>query len=71
MNFDSKFWRWFTAIATVIGLIAGGLALYDYVTEDPYTIKYEQKLAPGQKATLDSGKPVRKGVIITPKEASP
>ena len=68
MNFNSKFWIWFARIATIIGLLTGGLALYDYLTDDPYVIEYEQRLAPGQKATLDSGEEVRKGVVIKPKE---
>ena len=61
-------WKWITIVATVLGLITGSIALYDYLTEDEYTIRYEQRLSPGQKATLDNGQPVEKGITITPKE---
>jgi len=61
-----RVWKIITIIATLIGLITGSIALYDYLTDDDYTIKYEQRLLPGQKATLDNGQPIEKGIIITP-----
>jgi len=39
-----KFWLWFARIATVIGLLTGGLALHDYLTEDEFII--EQRMSP-------------------------
>ena len=41
--FENKFWRWFTAIATVLGLITGGLALHDYITTDKRDIAIEHR----------------------------
>lgn len=67
--FESKFWTWFARIATIIGLITGGLALYDYVTDDPYTIEYEQKLSPDAAERYDAGEVIEKGVRIIPEGA--
>lgn len=64
--FKNKFWTWFARIAAIIGLITGGLALYDYVTTDEYTIeqtvdpevmKRLRELGPGESITVEKGKP--------------
>ena len=66
MDFNSKFWRWFTAIATVLGLVTGGLALYDYATKeeftieqsvDPETMKRLKELSPGETIIIEKGRP--------------
>lgn len=67
-RFRRAFWLWFARVATVIGLLAGGLALYDYLTEGQYTIKYEQKLSPEAMESLGRGETIEKGIIITPEE---
>lgn len=67
-RFRRACWKWFTRIVAVIGLITGGLALHDYLTEDEYTIKYEQKLSPEAMESLGRGETIEKGIIITPEE---
>jgi len=61
-----KFWLWFARIATVIGLITGGLALYDYLSEDQYTIEQSvdpetmkrlRELNPGETINVEKGRP--------------
>jgi hypothetical protein len=63
---ESKFWIWFARIATIIGLITGGLALYNYVTTDKYTIeqtvdpetmKKLRELGPGESIPVMKGRP--------------
>lgn len=60
MNFNSNFWKWFARIATIIGLVTGGLALYDYVAEDEFII--EQRMSPEAmddiRKRLDAGEEV-------------
>ena len=66
MNFDSKFWKWFTAIATALGLITGGLALHDHFTKEEYTIEQSvdpetmkrlRELNPGETINVEKGRP--------------
>ena len=40
----TKAWKVITIIATLIGLITGGMALYDHFTEDEFII--EQRMSP-------------------------
>jgi len=63
---SGKFWRWFVAIATVLGFVTGGLALYDYATKeeftieqsvDPETMKRLRELKPGESIDVRKGRP--------------
>jgi len=61
---DGKFWLWFARVAAILGLLTGGLALYDYATTDEYTI--EQTVDPETMEKLKELNPggtidVRKG----------
>jgi len=38
---DSKFWLWFTRIVAILGLLTGGLALYDYMTDNERDVVIE------------------------------
>ena len=39
-----KIWKWVTIIGTVLGLLTGGIALYEYLSEDEFII--EQRMSP-------------------------
>jgi hypothetical protein len=62
----SKFWGWFVAIATILGFVTGGLAVYDYATReeftieqsvDPATMKRLKELKPGETINVEKGRP--------------
>lgn len=62
----NKVWQWVTIIATLLGLITGGIALYDYTTKeeftieqsvDPETMKRLKELKPGETITVEKGRP--------------
>jgi hypothetical protein len=53
MNFNNKFWKWFVAIATILGFVTGGLALYDKLAEDPNTT-IRQDVSPELKEKIDN-----------------
>jgi hypothetical protein len=60
----NKLWQWITIVATVLGLITGSIALYDYATKEEFTI--EQSVAPETMKRLRELKPgesidIRKG----------
>lgn len=64
--FESKFWSWFARMAMIVGLLTGGLALYDYVTTDEYTIEQSvdpetmkrlKELKPGESINVEKGRP--------------
>ena len=65
-RFRKAFWKWFTRIVALLGLITGGLALHDYVTNDEYTIeqtvdpetmKRLKELNPGESINVEKGRP--------------
>jgi hypothetical protein len=62
----NKLWQWITIIATVLGLITGSIALYDYATKeeftieqsvDPATMKRLRELKPGETINVEKGRP--------------
>ena len=63
---NSKFWIWFARITAVIGLLTGGIAFYDYMTTEEYTIEQSvdpetmkrlKDLKPGEKINVEKGRP--------------
>ena len=73
MKFN-KVWKVITIIATLIGLVTGSIALYDYLTEDEFII--EQRMSPEAmdsiRERLDNGEEVilEKGIRRNPDHES-